>query len=58
MKKLRVDLYSGYAGETYSDHTKFVQFTDEIIEDFIERITNVLFENIESLVEGQTDDET
>lgn len=58
MKRLRVDLYCGRNGEAPAYRTALRQLTDETPEDFIERITNVLFENIEQLTsEDEGEDE-
>lgn len=53
MKRLRVDMAAGFYGYKPTEKNKFVQFNDETPEDFIERITTVLFENIEQLTLGQ-----
>lgn len=60
MKKLRVDLYCGYNGDrSFTEHDCFRQYENETLEELIDRVTTVLFENIEQLTfedEGTEDD--
>lgn len=55
---LRVDLACGMVGDPPVYKSSFRQLTGEMPEDLIERITTVLFENIEQLTyEDGADDE-
>lgn len=60
MKQLRIDLYCGYAeNKSYTEHDVFKQDGNETVEDLIERIVAVLFENVEQLTyedEGTEDE--
>lgn len=50
MRKLRIDLYSGYRDDkSFTEHDTFCQLDKEPIEDFVARITEALFENVEQL---------
>lgn len=59
MKKLRIDLYCGYADDkTFTEHDCFKQHEGETVDDFINRISETLFENIEQLTyEDEGEDE-
>lgn len=58
MKKLRIDLYSGYAGDrTHTEKDVFVQDDDETPQDLIERVVERLIGNIDQFVNDDEEDE-
>jgi hypothetical protein len=60
VKKLRIDMYCGYTeNKSFTEHDCFKQLEGETVDDFIARISETLFENIEQLTfedEGHDED--
>lgn len=58
MKKLRFDLYSGYATDPkYTEKDRWVQCDGETIEELAEMIKRQVLENAESLLNDEGDEE-
>lgn len=57
MKRLRFDLYSGYADDkTFTEHDRWIQGQGETLEEMADRIREAVIENGETFM-GEDDDE-
>lgn len=58
MKKLRLDIYSGYRGDkTHTEKDVLEQYDEETDQEFLERIVGQILANIEQLTFERDDDE-
>ena len=56
MKKLRIDVYSGFHGDkTYTETDRWIQEPNETIEELAERIKQRIIENAEQFLEDEDD---